>query len=315
MASEPSLPQSAPASPAAASGAAPRSGTRQSEAVLLGIVLVVASTVFLSAGDVLAKYLSASLPPLQIAWMRYLGFVLILLPAVLASGARTVLASRRPGLQALRGLALLGSTLFFFLALPYLAVPELTAIFFVAPVMVTALSAPFLGERVGRARWAAAAVGFAGVMIVIRPGTAAFEPAAILPVIGALSWASGLLVTRRLSGIDPPLTTLAWTALLGFALLSAVAPFVWVPPNWPQLALGALVGIVSLTGHWIVVLAYRHGDASVLAPYSYTQLIWASAFTWLVFGSLPEVWTYVGATIIIASGLFTAHRERVRGRT
>jgi drug/metabolite transporter (DMT)-like permease len=284
------------------------------ERLLLGIGLVVASTVFLSAGDVTAKYLAASLPVLQIAWMRFLGFLVILLPVVVASGPRRLLRSRRPGLQILRGLGLLGSTLFFFSALPYLAVPELTAIFFIAPVLVTALSAPLLGERVGVQRWAATLAGFVGVLIVIRPGTAAFQPAAVLPIIGALCWASALMVTRRLSGIDPPLTTLAFSSLLGFALLSAVVPLVWVPPSWPQLVIGALIGIASTTGHWLVVLAYRHGDASVLSPYAYTQLIWASAFTWLVFGSLPELWTYVGAAVIIASGLFTAYRERLQRR-
>ena len=284
------------------------------ERLLLGIGLVVASTVFLSAGDVTAKYLAGSLPVLQIAWMRFLGFLVILLPVVVASGPRRLLRSRRPGLQILRGLGLLGSTLFFFSALPYIAVPELTAIFFIAPVLVTALSAPLLGERVGVQRWAAALAGFVGVLIVIRPGTATFQPAAVLPIIGALCWASALMVTRRLSGIDPPLTTLTLSALIAFALLSAVVPMVWVPLSWPQLAIGALIGIASTSGHWLVVLAYRHGDASILAPYAYTQLIWASAFTWLIFGSLPELWTYVGAAVIIASGLFTAYRERVQRR-
>jgi drug/metabolite transporter (DMT)-like permease len=284
------------------------------EQLLLGIGLVITSTVFLSAGDVTAKYLSNSLPVLQIAWMRYLGFLLILLPVVLARGPSRLLRSSRPGLQILRGLGLLGSTLFFFSALPYLAIPELTAIFFIAPVLVTALSAPFLGEAVGIQRWAAALVGFAGILIIIRPGTAAFQPAAVLPLVGALCWASALMFTRRLSGIDPPVTTLAFSALLGFVLLSAAVPIAWVPLSWPQFMLGALVGIASTTGHWIVVLAYRHGDASLLSPYAYTQLIWASAFSWLVFQSLPEFQTYVGAGVIIASGLFTAYRERAQRR-
>jgi len=237
------------------------------ERLLLGIGLVITSTVFLSAGDVTAKYLSNSLPVLQIAWMRYVGFLLILLPVVLVRGPSRLLRSSRPGLQILRGLGLLGSTLFFFSALPYLAIPELTSIFFIAPVLVTALSAPFLGETVGFQRWAAALVGFAGILIVVRPGTAAFQPAAVLPIIGALCWASALMFTRRLSGIDPPLTTLAFSALLGFVLLSAVVPLVWIPISWPQFVLGALIGIASTTGHWIVVLAYRHGDASLLSPY------------------------------------------------
>lgn len=270
------------------------------------------STVFLSAGDIAAKYLSSSLPPLQIAWMRYLGFLLILLPLILASGLRPLRRSGRPGMQILRGMGTLGSTLFFYSALPYLSVAELTAIFFIAPVLVTALSAPFLGETVGARRWGAALVGFAGTLIVLRPGTAAFHLAAILPIMGALCWASALMFTRRLSGIDPPLTTLAFSALLGFVLLTVLVPTVWAPLSWPQLVFGALIGIASTTGHWIVVLAYRHGDASVLSPYAYMQLVWATVFGWLVFGSIPEVWTYVGAVVIVASGLFMAYRERAR---
>jgi drug/metabolite transporter (DMT)-like permease len=284
-----------------------------SERQLLGVGLVISSTVFLSASDVLAKYLSASLPSLQVAWMRYLGFVIILLPAILARGPARIMPSRRPGLQILRGVGLLGSVVFFFLALSYLAVPELTAIFFLSPVLVTALSVPFLGERVGVQRWIAAIVGCLGAIIITRPGTAAFQWAAILPGLGALCWASGLLATRRLSSVDPPLTTLAWSALIGFTVLSTVAPLLWVRPSLLQLALGALVGVASTIGHWIVVLAYQHEDASVLAPYAYVQLVWASIFTWLMFGSLPEVWTYVGAAIIIISGLFTVYGSERKG--
>jgi drug/metabolite transporter (DMT)-like permease len=287
---------------------------RPRERVLLGIGLVMASTVFLAAGDVAAKFLSGSLPALQIAWLRYLAFVLILLPVLTVKGPRQALRSRRPGLQILRGLALLGSTLSFFSALQYLAVPDVTAIFFVAPIMVTALSVPLLRERVGIERWAAAVVGFVGVLIVVRPGTEAFQLASLLPILGALSWAFGLIFTRRLSGFDPPLMTLAFSALLGFLLLSALVPLVWMPLSWSQLVLGALIGLASTAGHWMVVLAYRHGDASLLSPYAYTQLIWASAFSWLVFGSFPELRTYAGAGVIVASGLLIAYRERAQRR-
>jgi drug/metabolite transporter (DMT)-like permease len=284
------------------------------EHLLLGIGFVTGSTVFLSAGDVTAKYLSSAMPAVQIAWMRYLGFLLVLLPVVVARGPSRVVRSSRPGLQLLRALGLLGSTLFFFSALAYLAVPELTAIFFIAPLLVTALSAPILGESVGIARWAAALVGFLGVVIVIRPGSAAFQVAAVLPIMGALCWASALMFTRRLGGIDPPLTTLTCSALVGFVLLSALVWIAWVPLSWPQLMMGALIGIASTTGHYLVILAYRHGDASVLSPYAYSQLIWATAFSWSVFGSIPELWTYAGAAVIIASGLFTAYRERLQRR-
>jgi drug/metabolite transporter (DMT)-like permease len=138
--------------------------------------------------------------------------------------------------------------------------------------------------------------------------------AAVLPIMGALCWASTLMFTRRLGGIDPPLTTLTFSALVGFVLLSALVWIAWAPLSWPQLMMGALIGIASTTGHYLVILAYRHGDASVLSPYAYSQLIWATAFSWSVFGSIPELWTYAGAAVIIASGLFTAYRERSQRR-
>ena len=249
-----------------------------------------ASTVFLSAGDVTAKYLSSAMPAVQIAWMRYLGFLLVLLPVVVARGPSRVVRSSRPGLQLLRALGLLGSTLFFFSALAYLAVPELTAIFFIAPLMVTALSAPILGESVGIARdgrrrlWDSSELSSSS-----GPEARRSKRRPFLPIMGALCWASTLMFTCRLGGIDPPLTTLTFSALVGFVLLSALVWIAWAPLSWPQLMMGALIGIASVTGYYLVILAYRHGDASVLSPYVYSQLIWATAFSWSVFGSIPEL--------------------------
>jgi drug/metabolite transporter (DMT)-like permease len=289
-------------------GAQPH-GERQ----LLGIVLVITATVFLASGDIAAKYLSSSLPAVEIAWLRYLGFVSIVL-LVICKGGATALRSLRPGLQVLRGLGLLGSAVLFLLALRYLPVADVTAIFFVSPVFVTALSIPFLGESVERHRWAAALIGLVGVLIIIRPGSEAFHPAALLPILGALSWAGALIATRKMSGVDAPITTLAYSALVGCIALSAAVPFVWVTPTWRELLLGALVGIASTTGHWIVVLAYRYAEASALVPYSYVQLIWASVLGWFAFGTSPDLWTYAGAAVILGSALVTAHRERLSRR-
>jgi drug/metabolite transporter (DMT)-like permease len=196
--------------------------------------------------------------------------------------------------------------------LRFLPVADATAIYFISPILIMALSIPFLGEVVGWRRWSAAFVGLLGVIIVIRPGTGAFGAAAFLPVLSATCWASAAIVTRKMSGRDHPLTTLAYSALVGFLVLSVILPFVWVTPGWESVGIGLCVGIVSTIGHWLVILAYRHASASGIAPFSYVQLIWAGALGYLVFGALPDAWTILGAGIIAASGLYTAYRESIR---
>lgn len=284
---------------------------RHTDHPLRGIALIIGSTVFLACSDALAKYLAQSLPPIEIAWIRFLVFLLIMLPMAL-SRSTSPLRSTRPGLQVLRGVALVASSLFFISGLRYLPIAEAAATAFVAPLFVTALSLLFLGERIGVRRWAATLIGLIGVLIVIRPGTAAFNPAVMLPIISALSWACTLIMTRMISGADRAVTTMAFSAVVGFCVLSALVPFVWVVPSWHQIMIGVAIGVASTAGQWIVVLAFRYADASVLAPFSYSQLLWVTILGFLVFSEMPDVWTFVGAAIIIASGIYTAHRERAR---
>jgi drug/metabolite transporter (DMT)-like permease len=281
---------------------------------VLGILLIVVSTAFLSASDVATKYLTGSLPVLEIAWLRYLGFCLLLVPATLIVDGANGFRSRRPWLQLVRGVAMVGSVLFFASGLRFLPVAEATAASFVSPIFITALSVLFLGESVGMRRWLAALVGFAGVLVIIRPGTAAFQPATLLAIGAAASWAIAVVTTRKLVRHDGLFTTLLYTALAGFAILSALAPLVWRIPAWPEIAIGAVIGAASTTGHWLVAWAYRSAPASMLAPFSYTQLLYAAVFGYLIFGNLPDPWTWAGAALIVASGLYTAHRERVRAR-
>jgi drug/metabolite transporter (DMT)-like permease len=288
-----------------------RSAPARADRPFRGIALIVGSTVFLASSDAMAKYLSLSLPSIEIAWIRFLVFAAILLPATLTT-APSVFRSARPGLQVWRGVALLSSSLFFITGLRYLPIAEASATSFVAPIFVTALSIGFLGENVGIRRWLATFVGLFGVMVIVRPGSSAFNPAATLPVISAFGWACTLIMTRMISGRDRSITTMAYAAMVGLCVLTAMVPFFWVTPNWRDILLGLGVGVASTVGQWIVVLAFRYADASVLAPISYSQLIWATLFGFLIFGEVPDLWTVVGAAIIIASGLYTAHRERLR---
>jgi drug/metabolite transporter (DMT)-like permease len=298
---------------AATDRAAARTGQAQApQVVLRGIVLIVASTVFFSGADVITKSLSGTLPAIEIAWLRYAVFAGILLPPALKQWAAGGLRSLRPELQVLRAFGMVGSALLFTAGLGFLPVAEATAMSFVSPIFITALSIVFLGEVVGWRRWSAAAVGLIGVLVVVRPGTGAFQAAALFPLMAALSWAGAVIVTRKMSGADHPTTTLTYSALLGFAVLTVLLPFNWVVPGWREIGLGIALGILSTIGHGLIVLAYRHASASVIAPFSYFQLIGSGALAYLVFGSVPDRWTFVGAGIIAASGLYTAHRERVR---
>jgi drug/metabolite transporter (DMT)-like permease len=277
-----------------------------------GIALMLASTVFLGTSDVTAKYLSTTLPSIEIAWIRFLVFALIMVPAMVPGTRLFALKTGRPGLQLARGAALLGSSLLFITGLRYLPIAEASATAFVSPLFVTALSIVLLSESVGIRRWLATATGLLGVLIIIRPGTSAFHVAAFFPIVSALCWAVTLIMTRMMSGKETATTTMTYSSIAGIAIVSALVPFVWVAPSWHDILFGILIGVASTAGQWIVVLAFRYADASVLAPFSYTQLLWVSILGFLVFGELPDIWTVVGAAFIVASGLYTAHRERVR---
>jgi drug/metabolite transporter (DMT)-like permease len=277
-----------------------------------GIALVLASTIFLGTSDVTAKYLSATLPSIEIAWIRFLVFAVIMTPAMLPASPLYALQTNRLGLHLMRGAALLGSSLFFISGLRFLPIAEASATGFVAPLFVTALSIIFLGEKVGLRRWIATGVGLVGVLIILRPGTGAFHPAAFFPLVSALAWACTLIMTRMMSGTERAITTMTYSSIAGLFILSALVPFVWVTPTWHDIAFGILIGVASTAGQWIVVLAFRYADASVLAPFSYTQLLWVSVLGFFIFGEVPDAYTITGAAFIVASGLYTAHRERVR---
>lgn len=287
--------------------------SQRRENALRGIGFILLSTGFLTAGDVASKYLAASAPALQIVWLRYLVFAAIMLAFALPGG-RARLRSKRPLLQLLRGVAVTISSIIFVSSLRYLPIADATATSFVTPLFVTALAIPILGEKVGWRRWTATIVGLVGVVIVVRPGGSSFQIAAILPVVSALSWAFSLIVTRIMSSTETPVTTLTWSAVIGAVILTAFQPLTWQPPTQETIWIALFIGVISTIGHWFVILAFRHADASLLAPFSYIQLLWAAVMGYFLFAVLPDAMTLLGAVIITASGLYTAHRERIRAR-
>ncbi|MDU6140114.1 DMT family transporter, partial [Bradyrhizobium sp.] len=292
------MPTSLPQKPPVARKRAPARTDRP----FRGIALILLSTVFLGTSDVTAKYLSKTLPAIEITWIRFTVFALIMVPAMIPGSPLFAMRTERLPFQLLRGVALLGSSIFFITGLGYLPIAEASATGFVAPLFVTALSIIFLGEK----------VGLCGVLIILRPGTGAFHLAALFPIASAFSWACTLIMTRIMSGREHAITIMTYSSIAGLCLLSAMVPFVWITPSWQDIGFGVLVGVASTMGQWIVVLAFRYADASVLAPFSYTQLLWVSLLGFFVFGEVPSIWTVVGAAFIVSSGLYTAHRERVR---
>lgn len=285
----------------------------QATPVWPAIVQVLAGVVLFSMSDAMAKFLRESLPAPEIAWLRYVVFVLF---GVALAGRRrfTAVWPRRPGLQVLRGVTLVGSAVLFIAGLSHLQMAEASALSFVSPAFITALSVLFLGEQVGIRRWTATLVGLAGVLIVIRPGGEALQSAALFPLASAACWGVCMIVTRMMGTEDRSETTLLWSAAVGLILLTAMLPFGFVRPSLSEVGLGICLGAAASGGQYLLILAYRRAKASLLAPFSYLQLLSSAALGYLVFGSVPDAAAFLGAAVIIASGLYIVHRERVRAR-
>ena len=277
------------------------------------IVFAVSATVLFGLSDTISKYLSDSLPIIEFIWIRYIVFLMMALALTCRRPRRSV-RPRNPALQVFRGLCVVGSSVLFVNGVHQMTLSQATAISFLSPMLITILSIPLLGEIVGSRRWAAVAAGLVGMLIVVRPGIGGFPLAALFGVASSFCWALALVITRRISMSDPPGTTVLWSATIGTAVLTAMVPFQAIWPSPRQLALSVLLGILASAGQWLVILAHRLAPASVLAPFFYGQLLWVTGLGFLVFGDLPDQWTLTGAGIIIASGLYTAHRERLRNR-
>ena len=275
----------------------------------IGIAWMVVATFLFVSLDTTAKYLTAHYPVEQVVWARFT-FHFAFVFALLAPRGKAMLLSQRPGLQLLRSCFMLTANLCFFLAIRTLALVDASAIVFCGPLFLTALSVPMLGERVGVRRWCAVAVGFVGAMIVIRPGAQVLQSVAALPLISALAFAFYQIFTRKLATVDAPMTTLLYTSVVGMVTMSLLVPLVWVEPDAFGWLLMAVAGLFGAAGQLALIKAIQLAPVSVVAPFNYLGLVWASALGFLFFGDLPDRYTLVGASIIAASGLYILHRER-----
>ena len=281
------------------------------ERPLAAIGLVLMSLALFSGLDACSKVLVTDYSPVLITWCRYAANLVLLLPFLLRAGPHPF-ATAGIGLQIGRGVAMGGSSVLFIAGLAQMAMPDATAVAFAAPLIVTALSIPFLGEKVGIRRWSAVAVGFLGVMIIVQPASSAFHPASLYPLASAACWAAGLVITRRIKTRDATLTTLLYTTIVAFLLATVFLPWVWQPLPLRAVLLVGLMGVLSSAGQYFLLLGYQRGPASLLAPFSYMQIITSTFWGAVLFGTWPGAATLIGAAIVVASGLYVLHRERMR---
>lgn len=281
------------------------------ERTVVGILALLASVALFPVSDTASKMLTATLPGIEVAWMRYLVFVVVTVPLLLRD--RTLLRAARPGLLAGRALAAALSTSLFIVAFGTMPVANATAIGFLAPVVVTAMAALFLGEKVGLRRWSAALVGLVGVIVIVQPGGGSFTLASIVPLLGSIASATAVIGTR-LAKDERPETTMLYQAVVGFVVVTALAAFDFHQPSWSELAVGCISGLFATVASLMQVFAYRYAPASLLSPFTYTQLLWAAGLGFVAFGTVPGPSMVLGAAIIAASGIYTAWRETVRAR-
>jgi len=278
---------------------------------LRGILLMVAAVGTFVLMDTTAKYLSSSYPVPLIVWARYAANLVVLLAFLAATGQLARLRTTRPGLQLARGVLLVLATLLFFTSLSVLPLANANAIGFALPLFVAALAVPMLGERLEMPRLIAIFVGLAGALVIVRPGSDLFTPYALLPLGMAACNALYQILTRKVAGLEHPLTSLVWGAVVGAVVMSLAAPFVWTAPRavWHGVLI-VFIGVLASIGHFLLIKAYEHASATLLAPYTYSALVWAMLLGWLVFGDFPDGAALAGMGIIVASGLYLANRQR-----
>lgn len=289
--------------------------TTDSASSMKGIGLMCLALAVFSCLDTTAKYMAtmSGLPITQVVWVRFVSQLVMIVFVVGILALPRLLQTRKLGFQLARSSLMLMSTLLNFVALQHLRLDQTQTIAFLAPFVVALLGGPFLGEWIGWRRLAAILVGFSGILVVIRPGYAVFEPAMLFAFGSMLCYSVFILITRYLATYDAPEVTLFYSLLAGTFLMAPWAMAEWVWPTSAKIWLLLVsMGFWGGLGHYIFILAYRHAPAAILAPFIYLGLITHSLGGFLVFGHVPDQWTIAGAAIVIASGVYLVHRERVR---
>ena len=265
--------------------------------------------VMLPIMDGFAKYLSSDLPVLQITWARYFFTVAFTFPIMFFFYRNQLKWSDKPKLQFIRGLILLIANICFFYSISVISLAKALTLAFVAPLIVTAFSPMFLGEKVGFRRWSAVVIGFVGSLVVIRPGFVEINLASLAALGTGVMYGFYLIITRKLSTSDNPLLTLLLTGIVGAVIITCVMPFVWVTPSLNQWSMMAAIGVFACIGHLFLILSLKYADASKLAPFSYFEIITNIIIGYYFFSDFPDNWTFLGLFIIVLSGIYISRRE------
>jgi len=289
------------------------------QSIAWGILFMVSGTMIVPIMDAIAKLLGDSLSPLQITWGRFFFQAIIMSTAIMLLYGPTMLIPKRPKVHFLRGLLLAIATTFFFFSLIYLPLADAIAIFFVQPMVLTILSALFLGESIGWHRRIAVVTGFLGALLIIKPGSTSFTLAALLPIGAAFFFSGYLVVTRKVANVDHPLTMqfasgAAATLFLSVALIPGTlansTAWGWQFPTTIEWSYLVGIGLIAAFGHLLVVIAVNRAPTSVLAPFGYVEIIAATLLGWYIFSEWPDVWSWIGIAVIVFSGLYVFLREQ-----
>ena len=279
---------------------------------LKGVLFFMTAIFLISVVDTVCKVFTMDLHSIQLVWGYFVGINLTLWVFFLFKGEKfsNLRRTERPLLQIIRPAFLVCSISSLFIGLTYLPIAEATVIGFVAPLFITALSVPILKESVDIHRWSAVAIGLVGVIIIIRPGGDLWHLASVMPLLGALFFALFQIITRLLAATERTHTTLFYTGLGGLAWSSLIVPFVWVTPSITHIFVFLSTGAMGAMAHLCMISAFDRAEASLLAPYNYTKLIWVSVLGYLIFNDVPSLDMWIGAIIIVSAGFYVLYREK-----
>jgi drug/metabolite transporter (DMT)-like permease len=283
--------------------------------IFRSIVAILLSVSCFSVLNAISKTLTAHYPVVQVIWARYLFAFLLMMVLFLPRYRLNLFRYKRLDSQIIRGLLLFFSSFLYFHGLVYLPLPTAASISLSSPLIVTALSARFLGEPVGPRRWAAVAVGFIGALIVVRPGHANFDWHTLYIVASTICSSLYQLYSRRYGQAERPEASATMATIVGVLAASPFLPFEWTTPlsGW-DIVLFVAIGVMAGIGHYFLTIAYSQAPAAVIAPFNYLQLVGAAILGYLLFKDVPDMWTWIGAGVIMSSGLYIGHRERLRYR-
>ena len=285
------------------------SGTPQND-TLRGIMFILIAVNMFPFMNIMVKVLSTDYNTIQLVWARYAGHLIFVLILFMPRRGWRLLRTRQPVPQIVRSLFLFTSTSCFFFSLNYISVPTASMINFTSPLIATVLAIPLLGEKVGIRRICAVLAGLIGAAIILRPGGVESHWAMFIGLGSATAYAGYQLLTRWTADGDPAETSIAYTAVVGAVVTSFALPWVWQSPdNWLDLAQFIAIGCIGGLGHFFVIRAFQHGEVSIITPFNYAQLVIAILLTYFIYGELPEFYSWIGAAIIIASGIYITFRE------